>query len=227
MNPAGISPSMMCADLADLKGQVQELEQAGTAYFHIDVMDGHFVPNLMLNDAFVRTLRQLSSVPMDYHFMVEHPENMLPWFDIRPGDIVSVHMESTPHVNKALQYIRRCGAKPFVAVNPSTPVCMLDSVWEDIDGVLVMTVNPGFAGQKLVESALTKIRQVRQAGEKHGKDDLLIEVDGNVNYPNATRMRAMGADLFVAGTSSVFRKEISIAEGMRRLNIAIAEGEGQ
>ena len=90
-----------------------------------------------------------------------------------------------------------------------------------------MTVNPGFAGQKLVESALTKIRQVRQAGEKHGKDDLLIEVDGNVNYPNATRMRAMGADLFVAGTSSVFRKEISIAEGMRRLNIAIAEGEGQ
>ena len=225
MKQAGISPSMMCADLTNLKQQVEELAQAGTAYFHIDVMDGHFVPNLMLNDAFVRTLRQLSSIPMDYHFMVEHPENMLPWFDIQPGDIVSIHMESTPHVNKALQYIRQCGAMPFVAINPSTPVCMLESVWEDIDGILVMTVNPGFAGQKLVESALTKIRQVREAGALHGKGDLLIEVDGNVNYPNATRMRAMGADLFVAGTSSVFRKDCTIAEGMARLNGAIAEGE--
>lgn len=225
MKQAGISPSMMCADLTNLKQQVEELAQAGTAYFHIDVMDGHFVPNLMLNDAFVRSLRQLSNIPMDYHFMVEHPENMMPWFDIRPGDIVSIHMESTPHVNKALQYIRQCGAMPFVAINPSTPVCMLESVWEDIDGILVMTVNPGFAGQRLVESALTKIRQVRNAAQQRGKDDLLIEVDGNVNYPNATRMRQMGADLFVAGTSSVFRKDCTIAEGMARLNGAIAEGE--
>ena len=216
---------MMCADLTKLREQTEELTRAGAAYFHIDVMDGHFVPNLMLNDGFVRALRQLSPVAMDYHFMVEYPENMLAWFDIQPGDIVSVHMESTPHVNKALQYIRQLGAKPFIAINPSTPVCVLDNLWEDIDGVLVMTVNPGFAGQRLIESALKKIRQVRQAAEKQGKTDLLIEVDGNVNYPNATRMRQMGADLFVAGTSSVFRKDCSIAEGMERLMVAIKEGE--
>lgn len=216
---------MMCADLTDLKGQVKELAEAGVMYFHIDVMDGHFVPNLMLNDAFVRALRRLCDIPMDFHFMVERPENMLPWFEIRPGDIVSVHMESTPHIQKALQYIRQNGAKAFVAINPATPVCMLDSVWEDIDGVLVMTVNPGFAGQQLVESALTKIREVRLSGERHGKTDLMIEADGNVSYPNATKMRRMGADLFVAGTSSVFRKEMSITEGMRNLLAAIAEGE--
>lgn len=220
-----ISPSMMCADLTDLKGQVKELEEANISYFHIDVMDGHFVPNLMLNDAFVRSLRRLSNIPMDFHFMVERPENMLPWFEICSGDIVSVHMESTPHIQKALRYIRDRNAKAFAAINPATPVCMLDSVWDDIDGVLVMTVNPGFAGQSLVESTLKKIYEVRKSAERNGKKDFLIEVDGNVNYPNATKMRRMGADLFVAGTSSVFRKEMTIAEGMGRLFEAISEGE--
>lgn len=220
-----ISPSMMCADLTDLKDQVKELEEANISYFHIDVMDGHFVPNLMLNDIFARSLRRISSIPMDFHFMVEHPENMLSWFQICPRDIVSVHMESTPHIQKALHYIHECNAKAFAAINPATPVCMLDSVWDDIDGVLVMTVNPGFAGQKLVESTLKKIYEVRKIAEQKGKEDFLIEVDGNVNYPNATKMRRMGADLFVAGTSSVFRKEITIAEGMDRLLEAISEGE--
>ncbi len=225
MKKATISPSMMCADLLDLASCVRQLDDCHTEYFHIDVMDGHFVPNLMLNNAFSCALRRISNTPMDFHFMVERPEQMLPWFDIRPGDIVSVHYESTAHLNKCLQHIHQCGAQAFVAINPATSVSVLDAVIDDIDGVVVMTVNPGFAGQKLVDSALKKIGTVRKWLDDNGKQNYSIQVDGNVSYENATKMRAMGADIFVAGTSSVFRKEITIAQGMDALRQAILLGE--
>ncbi len=227
MKKATISPSMMCADLLDLASYVRQLDDCHTEYFHIDVMDGHFVPNLMLNNAFSCALRRISNTPMDFHFMVERPEQMLSWFDIRPGDIVSIHYESTAHLNKCLQYVRQCGAQAFVAINPATSVSVLDAVIDDIDGVVVMTVNPGFAGQKLVDSALKKIGTVRKWLDDNGKQNYSIQVDGNVSYENATKMRAMGADIFVAGTSSVFRKEITIAQGMDALRQAILRGEQQ
>ncbi len=216
---------MMCIDFLDMKQQIKDLDAANTEYFHIDVMDGHFVPNLMLCNDVVKAMRKVSDTPCDYHFMVDDAEKMMKWYDIRPNDIVSVHIESTTHLNKAVQYIHECGAKAFVAINPGTSVYMLDAILPDIDGVLVMTVNPGFAGQKVVESALSKIAKVRKILDDAGKTDAMIEVDGNVSLPNAEKMRSFGADIFVAGTSSVFKKDLSIAEGMQNLRDAIAKGE--
>lgn len=225
MKKATISPSMMCIDFTDMRGQIEQLTAAGVEYFHMDIMDGHFVPNLMLCGDVVRAMRTLADVPFDYHFMVERPENVLPLFDIRQGDIVSIHIESTPHIQKAIQYIHQKGAKAFIAINPGTSATLLDAVMYEIDGVLVMTVNPGFAGQKLVESALPKICTVREMLDVRGKYDCSVEVDGNVSLPNAERMRSYGADIFVAGTSSVFQKDISLSQGVRNLRDAIARGE--
>lgn len=225
MLKAKISPSMMCADFLALSSQLSQLAEAGAEYLHIDVMDGHFVPNLMMFDGMLRAMRSVTDIPFDWHFMVERPENMLGWFDVRAGDIVSVHAESTPHLFKAIQAIRERGALVSVALNPATPVSALSAVEEDIDGVLVMTVNPGFAGQKLIDAGLRKLSALRTHFDEAGRKEVFLEVDGNVSPENAVKMRRCGADLFVAGTSSIFRKDSSIAEGMNRLRAAIAEGE--
>ncbi len=220
-----ISPSVMCADFLSLSAQMKALEDAGADYLHIDIMDGHFVPNLMLFDGLLRSVRSVTSLPFDWHFMVEKPENMLGWFDIHAGDIVSVHAESTPHLFKAIQTIREKGALVSVALNPATPVSALDAVREEIDGVLVMTVNPGFAGQQLIGAGLKKIAELREKLNKLGRETVFVEADGNVSLENAEKMRRCGADLFVAGTSSVFRKDVTVSEGIAELRAAIARGE--
>lgn len=225
MLKAKISPSMMCADFLNLERQLKELRTAGVEYLHIDIMDGHFVPNLMMFDGLLRAIRSATDIPFDWHFMVERPENMLGWFDIRAGDIVSVHVESTPHLFKAIQLIRERGALVFVALNPATPVCALSAVEDELDGVLVMTVKPGFAGQKLVEASLKKLTALRDLFDRKGRGQVILEADGNVSLENAVKMRRCGADMFVAGTSSIFRKDVGIAEGVASLRDAILKGE--
>lgn len=215
-----ISPSMMCADALNLGSTLKEFEKNGIEYLHIDIMDGAFVPNFTLGTDYCKILKNATSIPLDIHLMIEKPEERLDWFPIGEGDMVSVHAESTRHLQKILKAIKDKGAKAYVALNPATPLCFLEEVLPDIDGVLVMTVNPGFAGQKLVPQTLDKIRRVRKMLDEAGKTDAEIEVDGNVSFENAEKMSAAGANIFVAGTSSVFKKELSLEEGIKMLRDA-------
>lgn len=212
-----ISPSMMCADIFSLGETLKTFEKNGVSYLHIDIMDGEFVPNFTLGTDYCRLMKKATSIPLDIHLMINDPEKKLSWFDFGEGDMVSVHFESTKHPYLALQMIRARGAKAFLAINPGTAASVILPMLSVMDGALVMTVNPGFAGQKLAESTLAKISEVRALAEAAGKTDLLIETDGNVSFENAIRMSRAGADIFVAGTSAVFRKDMTLEEGLKKL----------
>ncbi|MCQ2436464.1 MAG: ribulose-phosphate 3-epimerase [Clostridia bacterium] len=215
------SPTMMCADVIDLGDTLKTLESEGTDYLHIDVMDGEFVPNYAFGTDYCRKVRAACNIPLDIHLMVNKPEDKIGFFDIHPGDIVSVHVESTVHLQRLLVAIRTMGARPFVALNPATPVGVLENVLNDIDGVLVMTVNPGFSGQKLIPVCIDKVRQVREMLDKAGRGDVEIEVDGNVGFENSVVLRDAGANIFVGGSSSTFSKNASLRENIKKLKLAV------
>ncbi|MFT3952370.1 MAG: ribulose-phosphate 3-epimerase [Oscillospiraceae bacterium] len=202
-----ISVSMMCVGIANTLEYLRIFEEAKIEYLHIDVMDGAFVPNITLGTDYVRQLRALTTIPFDFHFMVDHPEEKIKWFDIRPGDFAAVHYESEPHLNKCLQYIRSLGAKPLIALNPATPLCVLEESLDYIDGVLIMSVNPGFAGQKLVESTVDKVRRLKKLFADTGHGELVIQTDGNMSVENAKRFYDAGTDIFIAGTSSIIKPD--------------------
>jgi ribulose-phosphate 3-epimerase len=216
-----ISPSIMCVDFIRLEEQVRALEEAGVEYIHVDIMDGRFVPNFTLGPDFVTVLRQITAIPLDFHFMVEEPAQYLDLFPIRPGDIVSVHQEACRHLQRTLQAIRQKGATASVALNPATSISLIEDVLSDIGMVLVMTVNPGFAGQKLVPATLDKIRRLKHFLREKGYENIEVEVDGNVSFENAKKMREHGADIFVAGTSSIFKKGQDIRALTRELRTFI------
>ena len=201
-----ISPSLMCADLLNLGAELKLLEKAGIEYLHIDIMDGVYVPNYTLGTDFVKRVKAATSIPLDIHMMVENPGSKLDWFEFGEGDYVCLHIESEPHIQRSLAAIKSRGAKPMVALNPGTPITAIEELLDVIDGVLIMTVNPGFAGQKLVPSTLSKITRMREYLDGHGYTDIEIEVDGNVSFENAKLMTEAGADIFVAGTSSIYAK---------------------
>ncbi len=216
-----ISPSMMCADFTDLKRTLETFEKNDVEYLHLDIMDGHFVPNITLGESVVKQLRAITSIPFDYHLMMTDPENKIDWFDLREGDLVSVHYESTPHVQRAVAKIKDRGAKAGVALNPATPLNVLDYLVCDVDFILLMTVNPGFAGQKVVKQTLDKIADARTYLDARGYAHVMLEVDGCVSYPNAAVMRANGADIFVGGTSSIFGASNTLQQGLEKLRAII------
>lgn len=212
-----ISPSMMCADITKIKETIESFEKNKIDYLHIDIMDGLFVPNFMLGTDYIKRLRKITTIPMDIHLMIDKPEDKLDWFEIKENDIVSVHAESTVHLQKALKGIRDKGAKAFVALNPATPINTLEYVTDDMDGVLVMTVNPGFAGQKMIPATLNKITDIRNYLNSNKLSMAEIEVDGNVSYENAVKMKNAGADIFVVGSSSIFNSSETLDEGILHL----------
>lgn len=224
MNKVMLAPSVMC--ISQWRGAdevIAQLQAGGVELLHADVMDGEFVSNLMLGTDSIKHLRRITSIPLDIHLMIEHPEDKLSWFDIQAGEYVSVHAESTRHLQRALARIRDFGANPMVALNPATPLCMIEDVLDDVKGVLLMTVNPGFAGQKLVPQTLQKITRLRQMLDESGREDVRIEVDGNVSFENGTKMRKAGADIFVGGTSSIFSKEGTVMENIKRFRHCVEE----
>jgi len=219
--PGKIAVSMMCADIMKLGDTLKSFEKNKIEYLHIDVMDGSFVPNMQLGVDYIKQLRKCSNIPLDIHLMIERPEDKLEWFDIQEGEMVSIHYESTNHVQRALNVIKNKGAKAALALNPATPLTSLDESLPDLDAILLMTVNPGYAGQPLVKQTIEKIRRLRDHLNQTGYKHIEIEVDGNVSFENAKIMHEAGAEIFVAGSSSVFHKNMTFNDSIEKLRKSI------
>ncbi len=198
-----ISVSMMCVGIDQLLDYVKVFNEEKIEYIHVDIIDGVFAPNYTVGTDYVKQLRKLTNIPFDFHFMVEYPEEKIKWFDIQPGDLVAVHYESATHINRCLQYVADKGATPMIALNPGTPIFVLEESLDYIGGVLNMCVNPGFAGQAIVKSAIPKVGKLRRYLDERGYNDIFIETDGNMSLENSRLTYEQGSRIFVAGTSSI------------------------
>ncbi|MCB5239246.1 ribulose-phosphate 3-epimerase [Niallia alba] len=194
-----VAPSILSADFAKLGDEVKDVELGGADYIHVDVMDGHFVPNITIGPLIVEAIRPVTTLPLDVHLMIENPDAYIPQFAKAGADIITVHVEACRHLHRTIQLIKEHGVKPGVVLNPSTPVEMIKHIIEDIDMVLLMTVNPGFGGQAFIPNVLPKIREVRQLADQLNPT-LEIEVDGGINAETAVLVKEAGANVLVAGS---------------------------
>jgi ribulose-phosphate 3-epimerase len=215
-----IAPSILSADFAHLADEIKKVEDAGADVLHLDVMDGHFVPNLTIGPPVVASIRKITSLPLDLHLMIENPERYIDDFVHAGANWISVHVETDIHLNRTLQYIKEKGIKAGVVLNPATPLNSLDEALGGSDYVLVMTVNPGFGGQKFIPSMLKKVRRLSETIVSNGYQTR-IEVDGGVSAGNLDAILSAGAEIIVAG-SAIFSSAKGAAEAVREMK-TIAE----
>ena len=218
-----IAPSILSADFSRLGDEIRAIEQGGADYVHIDVMDGHFVPNITIGPLVVAAVRRVTALPLDVHLMIEHPDRYVGDFAEAGADLIVVHVEATTHLHRTIQLIRSLGKKAGVSLNPATPLATLDMILPDLDLVLLMTVNPGFGGQSFIESCLPKITQLRQRIDQLGKP-IELEVDGGVKIDNIERIAAAGADVFVAGSAVFGASDYAATIRQLRANACAARG---
>ncbi len=195
-----IAPSILAADFGRLAAEVESVEQGGADWIHVDVMDGHFVPNLTIGPVVVEAVKRVTGLPLDVHLMIEQPERYVDAFVKAGAATVGVHVEACPHLHRTVGQIREAGARASVVLNPGTPASAVDAVLYDVDQVLVMTVNPGFGGQSFIDSALAKIATIRGWIDERGLD-VALEVDGGISEQTIGQAAGAGADVFVAGTA--------------------------
>lgn len=210
-----LAASLVCANPLDLQSDIKELEKAGIDYIHFDVMDGNFVPRLGLFPEILTSLKKITKIPVDVHLMIANPDNFIPAFIQAGADIVVVHAESTAHLDRSIRLIKNLGAKAGVALNPATPLSVLDYVLDDIDMVMLMAINPGILGHKLIPISMKKIADLKKRLHKHPK--ILIEIDGGVTFESAKTMVKNGADMLVCGTSTIFKPDQSITTKVKEL----------
>lgn len=214
-----IAPSILAADFARLGGQVKEAEAAGADWLHVDVMDGRFVPNITLGPIVVEALKRSSHLPLDVHLMIVEPEKYLEAFAAAGADRLTVHAETCPHLHRTLQQIRELGAKTGVAINPATPLSAVEEIVAEIDQLLVMTVNPGFGGQKFIELCVDKIARAKKMIDQSGAETT-IEVDGGIDRSTAPKVVQAGASILVAG-NAIFRHPNGIAAAIAELRATL------